>query len=318
VSVLSGDSVEDLFPTHGAIEERQQIGRSDAIAALAARIRDHGDSLLLEPRKEGKSSVAGAAMARIAAEGGIVTEVDCTSAGIGSGESMARAVLQSVRAQDRHVSRALEARNAAAKRRDWLAKLRRGTSAAEAVGVGEAGALGRALDVLPDPDGVTLDDVLDALTRLGEAETVALFLDEVQAVARWADGDEVQRALARFMRRKGRRVAVVVAGSDRSATEALFAPGKPLHWEFEPFPLPPIDRLDWHRGLVERFALAGHELAAGLVDVMLDATGGHPQRTMAVAKQTLREARAAEASEVSWGAVDAAITIARRHPSWST
>lgn len=89
-----------------------------------------------------------------------------------------------------------------------------------------------------------------------------LFLDEFQEIARWADTDQVQETLARFLRRDGRRVAVVVAGSDRSATEALFAKGSPLHWTFDPFALPPIDRVDWHKGIKERFEEAGYPIAA--------------------------------------------------------
>jgi hypothetical protein len=318
MGALSADSLEDLFPTHGAIEERQQIGRAPTIRALVERIADHGDSLLLEPRKQGKSSVARAAIDRVVASGGTVAEGDCTAAGVHDGPSLARALLQSVRDRGGRVSRLIEAREVAARQTPRLARLRRDAAAAEGLGVAEAGAIAHVLDLLGGPADVPLVDVLDGLARLGETQTVALFLDEVQAVAGWADSGDVQRVLAQFMRRAGRRVAVLAAGSDRSATELLFAEGMPLHWDFEAFPLPPIDRVDWHRGLAERFAAAGHRIDSRGIDQILDATGGHPQRTMAVAKQAAREARDARERDVSWGAVDAAVTLARRHPSWST
>lgn len=318
VDALSTDSLEDLFPTHGAIEERRQIGRARTIAALVDRIAERGDSLLLEPRRQGKSSVARAAIDRVVTSGGIVAEADCTAAGVHDGPSLARTLLQSVRDRGGRVSRLIEARAIAAKQRHRVARFRKDAAAAEGLGVAEAGAIGHVLDLLGRPADVPLMDVLDGLARLGETQTVALFLDEVQALAGWPDSGEVQRVLAQFMHRPGRRVAVLAAGSDRSATELLFAEGMPLHWDFEPFPLPPIDRVDWHQGLAERFAAAGHRIESRRIDQILDATGGHPQRTMAVAKQAAREAREARERDVSWGAVDAAITLARRHPSWST
>lgn len=318
MSALSSDSPEELFPTHGAIEERQQIGRGSTIASLERRIREHSDALLLEPRKEGKTSVARAAIERVAAAGGIVAEADCTAAEVRDGPSLAAALLASVREQGHHVSRRLEARGRTARQRGRLSRVRRDASAAQALGVEEAAVIGPVADLVDRIADVSLDEVLDALARLADDRTLALFLDELQAIASWPDADEVQRSLARFMRRKGRRSAVIVAGSDRSATELLFAPGMPLHWEFDPFPLPPIDRVDWHQGIAERFRVAGHRIAKQRIDQILTATDGHPQRTMLVAKETLREARGAGEENVSWGAVDSAIALARGHPSWST
>jgi hypothetical protein len=164
----------------------------------------------------------------------------------------------------------------------------------------------------------SLDAALEEVAQVGENPNVVLFLDEFQEIARWADTDQVQETLARFLRRDGRRVAVVVAGSDRSATEALFAQGSPLHWTFDPFVLPPIDRVDWHKGIKERFEEAGYPIAARQIDQILEATAGHPLRTMSVAKEALRETSQSGDQEVGWAAVDAAITTVSRHPSWTT
>jgi hypothetical protein len=170
--------------------------------------------------------------------------------------------------------------------------------------------------VLSSGSEPSLDKVLEHLARLGERRTAGLFLDELQQIAEWKDTGAVQESLARFMRRPGRNVAVIVAGSEQSATRALFAEGQPLHWEFEAFDLPPIDRVDWHGGIHQRFEAIDLEISAGRIDQILDSTGGHPLRTMAVAKQTLRETRDADETEVSWGAVNAAIEKASGHPSW--
>ena len=312
------DEPEDLFPTHGPIDEPHQIGRTTTIVALTNRVRDHSDALLLHPRKVGKTSVARAALARLRSDhGGVAAEVDCTAAEINDGPSLARGILRALADGGGIVSRLLRTRSAVSRQSQPLRRLRKPVESVGDLGVEEAKVFGRVLELLQS-DGPPLGAIFDELIRLGEQKPTALFIDEVQAVAKWSDRDEVQAALARFMHRNGRRVAVVAAGSEASATEELFAYGQPLHWEFEPFDLPDIDRVDWHRGLVERFRHAGHPIAAARIDQMLGATDGHPLRTMSVAKQTLRETREAGEAEVTWTAVDAAIAQARRHPSWNS
>jgi len=101
-----------------------------------------------------------------------------------------------------------------------------------------------------------------------------------------------------------------------STRESSATRGSPLHWDFEPFDLPPIDRVDWHEGLAKRFEMAGLQIDAAQLDQILTATGNHPLRTMSVAKEALRETRRSREARVGWGAVDAAIAAARRHPSW--
>jgi hypothetical protein len=252
-------------------------------------------------------------MARIAAAGGVVAEVDCTSADVHDGPSLARAILGSLRSRGIHLSRMLEARAAAAQQRG-----RRAAPVADKAGVDAdvVDVFDRVLEAMSSGHEPTLDDVLAHLAQLSAERTIGLFLDELQRIGTWTETDAVQEALARFMRYKGRTVAVVVAGSEESATKALFAEGQPLHWEFEAFDLPPIDRIDWHQGIHERFKELGLQIAAARIDQVLDATGGHPLRTMAVAKQTVREARDASESDVGWGTVSAAIEKASKHPSW--
>lgn len=311
-------SVEDLFPTQGAIDEAHQIGRGDTIRALAGRALDHGDALLLEPRKVGKTSVVRAALEHVRNDhGGIVSDVDCTSAGVNSGPTLARALLRALRDGGGDMSRWLSAREVTTRSARWRDWLRTTGDAAAQIGVQEAKIVGRVLDLL-GAEAPSLDDVLEELARLGAETTVVIFLDEIQAVAGWGDRADVEQALRRFLRRDARRVALIAAGSDRAAAEALFAAGQPLEWEFEPFNVPDIDTLDWHRGIVERFTRADLEISATRVDQILAESGGQPWKTMLVAKKTLRETRDARQGAVSVVAVDAAIAEAREHPSWDT
>jgi hypothetical protein len=310
--------VEALFPTHGAISEEQQIGRDKEIAALEARVHDHGDALLLHPRKQGKSTVALAATRRVATSGGIVAEVDITQAGVNSGPSLARALLASLHSKGAHLGRAFELRSAVSKQKGRIGRIRKTASAASQLGVDEGHPLAVVLEELPIAHEPTLDEVLDQIASLGEKIDTAVFLDELQEIGKWRDTDEVQAALARFARRPGRRVSLIVAGSEQSATEALFAEGRPLHYDIDFLRLEPIDDVDWHREITARFRRAGHQIGAERIRQILAATNGHPLRTMSVAKHTLRNVRDAGEPDVGYGAVAAAIDEASSHPSWTT
>lgn len=314
---MSALSPEDLFPTGGPIEESDQIGRHGTIQALTGRALEGSDTLLLQPRQIGKTSVTRAALKHVRAEhGGITAEVDCTSADISDGPSLARALLKALRDAGGEVSRGLSTRDAAATPKGIIDRLRSASDRAAEAGLTEAQVTGPLLDLL-GVEAPSLDDVLEELARLGDTAPTTIFVDEIQEIAKWADRDSVEAALRRFLRRGDRRVALIAAGSDRKAAEELFAAGRPLEWEFQPFEVPDIDEVEWHQGIVERFTRAGIRISADRIRQILDETGGQPWKTMLVAKETLREVRGASEEEVSWTSVDAAIAQARRHPSWN-
>ena len=146
-----------------------------------------------------------------------------------------------------HLGRILELRDRLSKQKGRISRIAKTASVASDLGVEEGHPLAIVLEALPTGHEPTLDEVLDHIARLGEKVDTAVFLDELQEIATWRDTDDVQAALARFARRRGRRVSFIVAGSDQSATEALFAEGKPLHYDIDFFTLEPIDDVDWHR-----------------------------------------------------------------------
>jgi|SRR5215212_508858 len=308
---------EELFPTHGPLDEDHQIGRTPTIVALTERLRERGDALLLEDRRVGKTSVVRASLTRVRLQlGGLTGEVDLTAANVADGPSFARALMKALHDADGTLSRSLRARAAVTEHRGRLRRLRDGVERfPTALGIEDIEPVVELLR-LADLDAPTLDTVLSRLASAGRRRPVVIFVDEVQELRRWPDALAVQKSLARFMRMDGRRTAIVAAGSDRTATEAIFAEGSPLHWNFDAFPLPAIDAVDWHEGLAERFAAAGLAIESARIRQILAASNGHPLRTMTVAKEALREARAANETAISWGAVDSAAGRARAHPSW--
>src|SRR5215213_2123327 len=61
-----------LFPTAGAIDEERQIGRAAVIAELAGRLGGGRDTLIVEPRQVGKTSVLRAGIQVACRSGDIV------------------------------------------------------------------------------------------------------------------------------------------------------------------------------------------------------------------------------------------------------
>jgi len=320
---VDGLSPEQIFPTSGPIDEEHQIGRERTIASLEGRLRDRGDALLLHERRFGKTSVALAAIRRVLRSDptALVAYADLTAAGLNSGEALASALLNRLEDHRGRILRRLQA--SLGQSGDTLDDAASVARAADHAGVEHADELVAVLSLLAglarasSTAPPTLDDVLSALMSTAEetGRLVILFIDEAQEIARWSDSDDVQRALAYFMRHRQGMVAVVFAGSDRSATEALFADGMPMHWTFDPFEIPEIEREDWHPGLVDRFALDRKGIAAAEIDKILNYSDRHPLVTSRVAKEALRQARTAGADMVTWVHVDAAIAVDLGHPS---
>jgi hypothetical protein len=323
IVAVDGLSPEQIFPTGGPIDEEHQIGRLRTIRALERRLADRGDALLLHARRFGKTSVALAAIRRIleANPRALVAHVDLTAAGLSSAQALADALAS--RLEDGRGLILTRLQKAVAASGETLDDAAAAARAASEAGVEHADEIGALLAVLARASRAgasappTLDDVLSALIETAEqtGRLVVLFIDEIQEIGGWGDSDDAQRALAYFMRRHQGKVAVVVAGSDRSATEALFAEGKPMHWTFDPFEIPQIERDDWHPGLVDRFSLDSKGIAAAQIDQILAYSQNQPLVTSRVAKEALRQARLAGADEITWVHVDAAIAVDRAHPS---
>jgi type II secretory pathway predicted ATPase ExeA len=150
------------------------------------------------------------------------------------------------------------------------------------------------------PPGIeALHQVLGALEHeaASHQRSVVVFIDEVQDLGdpdRWTveDGLAVQQELERAMRQPGRLVTYAYAGSEETAMEHLFAAGKPLYREGERYVLPPIAPEAWLEGLTGRFAHDGRAITPDGIARILEASGGHPLRTMQVCRAALRTVRA--------------------------
>lgn len=319
-------SLDSIFPVEGAIPESLQIGRTGAIEAMAERIV-HGDNVLvIEARRFGKSSAIGrGALEHVRRRfGGIVAETDLRLGSVRDEPSLAAALAASARTEVA-TEPTSEQRARVAAVTDRFTSEARARSGAALLDTEGRPLSPHLLSLLRDPtppEEVVLDDVLHALELEAHAQErpVVVFIDEVQDLAnpvRWKnDGAEVQFTLERALRRVGKLVSYVFAGSEKSAMKAIFAPDQPLHHVGERYQLPPIPKDAWREALPKRFAADGRRLEVELVDRILAHSGGHPQRTMQVCRATLRVARGAGEAVLTSAIIDAAHEEAAGNPAW--
>jgi len=323
------ETLDELFPTKGAIPEALQIGRADAIREITERLVQGDDVLTIEARRVGKSSAIGhGALVRVHEEyGGVIAQTDLRLSGIQTAAALADALVRS--ALQTGAGEPLKQEKASR----ILARTRRfvdGPRARAAADLSGGGGTLRTVQavarLLPGEQPAGVEELRKVLSALDEEAAthrrpVVVFIDEVQDLGdpkRWEPGEglAVQRELERAMRQPGRLVTYAYAGSEETAMEKLFAPGMPLHHEGERYVLPPIAPEAWRHGLSERFSSDGRVITAAGINRILEATDGHPLRTMQVCRAALRTVRSQRLDQVAAAVIDDAIAQAKRHPSW--
>ena len=288
--------LNELFPAGPLLDEEMQIGRGPAIDGLEVRIRDGEKVKLLEPRRVGKSSVAGAVMERLRRAQLPAATVDLAAL---SGPSGAAEVL---RAQ---LSPGLAALAKVNQATGWLAeRLRSGLSGDDKV----------LADILTDLEvgGAGPAAVLERAAQAAQGQPVGVVIDEAHHLAGWPEED--QQAIRAFLR-EDTAVGVIVSSSERSALEALADEDGPLRYVGQRFRLPPIDRGDWEHALPLRFEEAGLPISGDALALLLDEARMHPYCTMLLAREAARVGLSV--GEVSDVAVQAALLTAAEDEAWS-
>ena len=307
------------FQVDGPVRpESRMIGRAQTLVDLYDRLARSGqNTLLLSPRRTGKTSVALACLDRIRNNGGLAADLDLSSSAVSSGASLADEMARQARA----IGLSSVGPNAV---RRWASKVRsQAKSTREAMnlmGLRNYSELPEAISqALAPVDGATkLSEVLRATNAalvLADQNLVVL-LDEIQEVSKWEDSTSVQSQIAETMRLPESRINFLFAGSEESSVATLFVEGSPLYYAGVSFSLPQISHDDWSVGIQRRFDELGTPIAPALVADVLRSSGGHPQRTMRVCFHIEEWCKRTSTAEVDDTTVRRAITDARGHPSW--
>jgi hypothetical protein len=311
-----------LFPTSGAIDEELQIGRLNEIELLTQSAIAGENRIIAEPRRVGKSSVIGAALKRVLHDKNVkrtALSVDLRD-GISNSAELAVELLSQARQQRagggrgaiKRITQQIQGAARAVVPLD-LGKVADDLDAEEVSaavqGLAEALREGRA----------SLHDVLRILDNFGRAKDrpSITFIDEIQEVGTWADGERLLGEIAVAAKRQGSTVSFVLTGSEVSTVRALFeGPGAPLIGVVRPLPLPAIDDEVWQEGLTARYRSCGLAVAREQIRKILTVSDGHPLKTMLICRETLDWLLPGD-DHLSDLAVDQAITIARANPAWS-
>lgn len=289
--------LNELFPVGPPLSEELQIGRRPSIDALEQRVRDGEKLKLLEPRRTGKSSAAGAVTDRLRGDGIPAADADLA---VLNGPAETADVL---RAQ---LSPGLAAIAKARRATGWL-----GERLAEGFD-GEDKMVANILADLATAGGKSPAAVLERAAHAAQGDAVGVLLDEAHHVGSWAELE--QRALREFLR-TDTTVGVIVSSSERSALEALTGPDGPLRYVGQRFRLPHIDRGDWEHDLPPRFGEAGVPITHGALALLLDEAKLHPYCTMLLAREAARAGQAI--GEVTDVIVQAALLTAAEDEAWT-
>ncbi len=111
----------------------------------------------------------------------------------------------------------------------------------------------------------------------------------------------------------------MIASSERRAFELLSGEGGPLQYVGDRFSLSPIADADWRSELANRFARLGIPVLPAALDLLLESSGGHPYRTMLLARESAIAAisGAGEGGRRSETHIRAGLLVARRDEAWN-
>jgi hypothetical protein len=159
---------------------------------------------------------------------------------------------------------------------------------------------------------------LDAALALAEESggRAIMFIDEAQLLDGVSDREEVAAELLAQMRAPEAPVTFLFAGSEPSLVKTLFTKGGLLEFDAHDFSLSPIDPQPWREGLRRAFRALEAEITTRAIDLILEATDGHPHRTMLVANRAHEEAEFAHESVVDEALAEVAVRTAKGSRLW--
>jgi hypothetical protein len=309
-----GASRAEVLPVGPPVSRAWQIGREGDIARLAASLGAGDHTVLADLRRTGKTTVALGALDALAEdERAVIVAVDLSRA-INDGSALDEAVALQVAAQRAGVAKAArQAGSLAAK----LWNMARSVGAAQG---DEADAIDAALKELRAArtadrgPGWALDAAVKlAVERDGRA---IVFIDEAQLLHGWDDRAAVAAALLARMREPQKPISLLFAGSEPTMLRTLFDDGGLLEFDALDFHLSPIDPQPWREGLRKAFRELGSDITIRAVDLILDATGGQPHRTMLAANRAHEQAVFAEQDVVDDAVASAGVRAARDSRLW--
>jgi len=199
-----------------------------------------------------------------------------------------------------------------------VSKARRLTRAARPLIEDVLGEAGIPLDLsefAAEPGALPTRDILSLPRALAEpsGQPVVLFLDELQRVVDYADGEQILGDLVDLYS-GATDVAVLVDGSDERSMEGMLGAPAQFGKLADRLPLEPrIPPRVWRESLGERFAQATLKLSDEALEALVTFGDGRPYATMTAARYAALNARKLGGEAVGMFEAEEGIAEARRH-----
>jgi DNA polymerase III delta prime subunit len=254
-----------LFPAGGRVAPEQMIGREGDVEDLVVRLREHSHLVLSGPRRAGKTSVCGAACARLRDEGFLTIEVEAPEQS--SAEGFCQLMIDRCARLDL----------------DRISKgLLKGAVPVVQALLAEQGVpldLSSFAADVPDPARRAALALPLAIARQQNSRVV-LFIDELQRATGYADGIALARDLVDLYA-GNTDVVLLIDGSEERTIDQLMGAPYDLARLCQRRALDPTIPLDsWSAPLDERFRAAGLTVGDEHLDQILEFGGGRPYDTM--------------------------------------
>ncbi|HEY7934588.1 MAG TPA: hypothetical protein VID48_12270 [Solirubrobacteraceae bacterium] len=288
-----------MFKVGPPLTEAEQVGGDPSIDALSDRAMAGETLRLFDQRREGKTSLALAVLAR--ATTAHLATCNLPLDEYPTAQAAAARILAQFGGAHRAARRAEQIVGAAARVAGRIAR---------ATGSEDLGLLAD-LASSAQPSELTLPSVLTALRdRLQTSDTRAVILiDEAHLIGDWTPED--QAAIRALLKDEQRRLGVLLASSEDSAQSTLVPI---LQFLGEPFVVPHIAREDWQHDLRERFKRVELPLEEPALEKLLDLSTGQPYCTMLLARQCAELGGAF--GTVNVDVVELALPTVERHEAW--
>lgn len=292
------EAIGRLFPLGGPVPPALVIGRRGEIDELERRLREGLSTMLVGPRRVGKTTVCAAVGAALHSHGFLLVDVEVPE------RPDARTLLQLIVDRCARLSLEDERRGLLRAARPLLERL--------------LGELGVPLDLSElgnEPGELPSRAILQLPLELARARggRGLVFFDELQRAVDYADGDQLLADLVDIYGGQS-DVVVLVDGSDERALEGML--GEPAHFGKLVDRQILADRMPretWREPLRERFSAAGLQLPGKHCERLLAWSDGRPYPTMAAARYTALSARKLGSDTIGDFELDMGLDEARRH-----
>lgn len=257
-----------LFPAGGPADPAYMIGRRHDVADVASRLRAGQHVLVAGDRRIGKTTVCQAVCAELRDGGFVVVRIDVPEAADSTG--LCRDVVRAHLSAGEGLKRG--ARTAITKTAQRILE--------------QAGVPANLTALAPGQLPEARRQILELPRRMAEAgDRVVFWLDELQRVADYEDGEHVLRDLSDIY--AGQEAAVVlVDGSEARTFQTLLGSSDGLGKLVYRHDLSPvIPSADWRAGLPQRFEEAEHPIDGEALERLIEFGAEQPYRTMVVARE---------------------------------